>query len=78
MDDRDRKRIQDNLEKLIEVTEWNAVLENCVVRHATLKKMINTIRVNYLASTGGQYTTLGKRGLSKKCVLGLFRVSVAS
>ena len=45
MDDKDRKSIQDNLDKLIDVTEWNAVLENCIIRHATLKKMINTIKV---------------------------------
>ena len=45
MDPKDRGKIRDNLDELVRVTKWNAVLENCVVRNGNLKKIMNTVRV---------------------------------
>ncbi len=48
MDLKDRGKIQDNLDELVRLTKWNAVLENCVVRNGNLKKIMNTVRVSGL------------------------------
>jgi hypothetical protein len=48
MDLKDRGKIQDNLDELVRVTKWNAVLENCVVRNGNLKKVMNIVRVSDL------------------------------
>ncbi len=68
MDPKDRDKIRDNLDELVRVTEWNATLENCVIRNGNLKKIINTLRVSHRAFN---WVAQVETDFKKYCILSL-------